>query len=351
MVAPAPRRTPVAKLPTTRRPVVAVLDTGIRPHEWLGMPDVAPDSFLSVDHALQAAIHHEELRVRDTGGLDFPVLEGYWDVPDPIEPTTGALPTHIGHGTFIAGIVRQSAPDARVRAIRVMHTDGIVHESVLLLAIRVLAAQVATALSRGDTDDVVDVVSLSLGYFDEYPEDVTYTGVLAGLTDLGVAVIAAAGNHATTQPYFPAALATQPGADPQLPVVSVGALNPNGTKAMFSNDGSWVTAWATGASVVSTYPADLNGSFEPQITSDSPENFLHRLRETLDPDDFRGGFAVWSGTSFATPLLAAVLADALLAEAREHPADPVSDLGSTDRLIARERIARALRRIGAPDHA
>jgi hypothetical protein len=103
--------------------------------------------------------------------------------------------------------------------------------------------------------------------------------------------------------------------------------------------------------VVSTYPTDLNGSFEPQITADAPDSFLHRLRETLDPDDFRGGFAVWSGTSFATPLLAAVLADALLAEAREHPTDPVSDLGSTDRLLARERIARALRRIGAPEHA
>ena len=34
----------------------------------------------------------------------------------------------------------------------------------------------------------------------------------------------------------------------------------------------------------------------------------------MDPDDYRGGFAVWSGTSFATPVLAAELAAALIKE-------------------------------------
>jgi hypothetical protein len=34
----------------------------------------------------------------------------------------------------------------------------------------------------------------------------------------------------------------------------------------------------------------------------------------MDPDDYRSGFAVWSGTSFATPVLAAELASALIAE-------------------------------------
>ncbi|HLK42051.1 MAG TPA: S8 family serine peptidase, partial [Thermoleophilia bacterium] len=271
-----------------------------------------------------------------------------------IGPTIGTLDTHIGHGTFIAGIIRQAAPDARVRVIRIMHTDGIVQENVLLLSLAVLGAQIATAVGTGDTDGLIDLVSLSLGYFDESPYDTVYTGVLSQLidrlTDLGVAVIAAAGNQATVQPYYPAALATQPGADPVLPVVSVGALNPNRTKAMFSNDGPWVTAWATGSDVISTYPVDLDGSEEPLIAPSPPGSRLDRHRETLDPDDFRGGFAVWSGTSFSAPLVAATVAAALIDEAEDHPGDPVYDLNNTDRLAARQRMAGALKRIGAHDH-
>jgi hypothetical protein len=56
-----------------------------------------------------------------------------------------------------------------------------------------------------------------------------------------------------------------------------------------------------------------------------------RLRESVDPDDFssgrrpdgepRGGFGVWSGTSFAAPLMAGSLAAALAKNLmnRQHP--------------------------------
>ena len=93
----------------------------------------------------------------------------------------------------------------------------------------------------------------------------------------------------------------------RLPIVSVGALNPNNTEALFSNTGPWVRAWSSGASVLSTMPK-LQGGYLPlaRIKYDG------HIRESIDPDDFTGQFAVWSGTSFSAPLVAGRIAKHLL---------------------------------------
>ena len=94
-----------------------------------------------------------------------------------------------------------------------------------------------------------------------------------------------------------------------LPVVSVGALNPNGTTdALFSNVGDWVTDYARGASMFSTMPTTFNGGLEPVARWE----YDGRPREALDPDDYHGGFALWSGTSFSAPVVAAKIADAMI---------------------------------------
>jgi hypothetical protein len=36
------------------------------------------------------------------------------------------------------------------------------------------------------------------------------------------------------------------------------------------------------------------------------------VRATIDPDDFSSGFGTWSGTSFAAPILAGEIAQALI---------------------------------------
>ncbi|MEU4247730.1 S8 family serine peptidase [Amycolatopsis sp. NPDC026612] len=298
--------------PAHRRPVIAVLDTGIGPHPWFGLADRSgpppAGAGLAVAPGIQAAILQAEL---DAGTTQL--LSGYWDAPTSGQPLIGDVDTDTGHGLFIAGIIRQACPEADTLAIRVVHSDGVAYEADVLLALHLLADRVRTAQADNRPEDVVDIVSLSLGYYEENAADIAYTGqfgaAIAELLGLGVLVAAAAGNDATTRRFYPAAFADQPlsgGCGPQ--VISVGALNPDVTasKALFSNEGPWVRAWATGAGVVSTFPTDVRG------TAAADHEVPGYGRSSFDPDDYSAGFAVWDGTSFAAPLAAAELGRALL---------------------------------------
>jgi hypothetical protein len=344
----------------SRRPVVAVLDTGVRAHPWLDVQRdpaggyvVDPaDGFVLDDPGIQAVVYAEAgFAAAEQGDASRQLIADAWDRPAAGDPLLGELNDATGHGTFIAGIVRQAAPDARVLALRIMHSDDVVYEGDLLCALALLADRIAAA-EDGSMAGMVDVVSLSLGYFDESAADVTDSSglwqVIRVLLDLGVAVVAAAGNYSTSRRFYPAAFSLQPS---PVPVISVGALNPNGSKALFSDGGRWVRAWAAGAAVVSSYPDDVNGSLAPPVrvrtrpdglaSGDGPPDD----REGLDPDDFRGGFAVWSGTSFAAPLIAAQIAARLLEQAAEPGLDATGSQPAADRTVA------ALASLGWPGRA
>ena len=142
--------------------------------------------------------------------------------------------------------------------------------------------------------------------------------MLDELSRNGVIVVASAGNDATERPSYPAAFAPWKNGKGHvkprrevLPIVSVGALNPNRTDALFTNGGEWVRCYAPGASVMSTMPP-FQGGLQPVART-----FVDgRVRESIDPDDYRGavgrahrgGFGLWSGTSFAAPTVAGALA-------------------------------------------
>ncbi len=321
-----------AELPA-RSPVVAMLDTGIGTHPWFA----------------------DRTRVRtisDFGGEPV-CCAGSSGSRDSM---TGLLARLAGHGTFVAGIVRQACPQASMLSLPVMGCGGAASEGDVLAGLNYLlgqhlGAQHALAGSGDDRylADIVDVISLSMGYYHEGTQpdaDAAVGGdpvdeaplreTLRALGEAGVLVVAAAGNDATDTPLYPAGWGGDPGApitDPQgpLPVVSVGALNPSdGTVAMFSNGGDWVSCYEPGAYVVSTIPVDLDGSMQSGVSLETADGMR---RSTLDIDDFGSGFAVWSGTSFAAPLLAGAVARRLADE---------PDVTAVDTVGMRRRAWRAL---------
>ena len=325
-VGPRPTRRRDRELDGARRPVVAVLDTGTGTHPWLS------------DRIVDRAPRCQGLRI----GLTDPRTD--------IERTgvatgslTGSLDIEAGHGTFVAGLVHQRCPDARILSIRVVQPDGVVSEYDLLQAVNMLWLRQILARREGRRDDLVDVISLSLGYYHEQPSDAMFDPLmlapLRALGRLGVAVVASAGNDATSRPLYPAAFAPYPGGvvekptRAEVPLMAVGATNPDGSIALFSNDGPWVRAYRPGAGLVSTMPTSFNAgaSASVQIVENG-----HR-RATIDPDNFRSGFATWSGTSFAAPILAGDLAQCLNEEQslRQDPAEDEDAVRAAWRAIAR----------------
>ncbi|SDP32283.1 Subtilase family protein [Nakamurella panacisegetis] len=281
---------PPQPAPGSCRPQVVVMDTGAGEHPWFDAYPV--QRRLTLDNG-------------DPIGLDVddPVVgatdpEGAGAVADPL---TGLLNTHTGHGTFIAGLLRQSCPDAEITAVRIMGGDGVVAEDELTQALTALGVRLAQHPGS------VDALVLSLGYYVETTDDLTFT---AGLKDLlvtlaarGVVTFAAAGNDCTDRRSYPAAFSDHPEFthDGALPLLSVAALNPDRSVALFSNDGCWVNGEAPGANVVSTAPVHLAGAWAADTGLIGPNG---ERRGTIDPDQFSSGFATWSGTSFAAPVLA-----------------------------------------------
>jgi len=194
-----------------------------------------------------------------------------------------------------------------------MADDGVVSEIGLMVTLSALLYRHIDGVVRGNPDLVIDVLNLSLGYYHENADDIAFDGPFAALLAefgrWGVAVVASAGNSGTTRPMYPAAFAAAPDDPAAVPQVTVGALNADGSSvAYFSNAGAWVTAHRIGASLVSTVPTTLSGDAQP--AAGLTYQGLHRT--TPDPDMYTSGFATWSGTSFAGPVLAGEIARAVV---------------------------------------
>lgn len=238
---------------------------------------------------------HPRITILDTGlagGAQCPPLlqdakapyriAGATDLPDaPMGATVGKtaagdgwLDPVAGHGTFIAGILEQLAPGCPIRVEKVVQPIGYAEESAVYKAINAEAA-----LPPGQRPDIISM-SFGAPVLAEAP---ALRSAIANARLKGIVIVASAGNEGTSEPQYPAAYDN---------VVAVAAVGPDGP-APWSNYGSWVNACAPGVGLVSSFFADFNGQ-EPEIN-------------TADADRF-AGWARWSGTSFAAPVVVAALA-------------------------------------------
>ncbi|MCO1659290.1 S8 family peptidase [Pseudonocardia humida] len=242
---------------------------GARPFGGTGTP--APQAALVA--VLDTGISAD---TRSDGYLAMPVDAGDIDALDEFPPD-GLLDAGAGHGAFVAGIVQQVAPDARVLVHKVMDSDGITTDAALADGLRRAAAAGAK------------IINMSLGT--ETLDDSAPPALRAAVGELreqGVLVVCAAGNSADCEPVWPAALSTEFDN-----VVAVAALDPAGDPASWSSHGDWVTCSTIGEGVVSTY---VEGT-EDGMLIDDPDP------DTYGPDSW----ACWTGTSFAAPQITGAL--------------------------------------------
>ncbi|MFF5296101.1 S8 family peptidase [Paractinoplanes globisporus] len=225
---------PPAKLPSRefpappaplRRPVVALLDTGVQTtHTWL--PDTVPgDPFLIDAEQLTPAWEPDEVTGRFVVHREEP-----------------AVPL-VGHATFIAGLIRQGAPTAQVLSVRVMNENGRANEGKVCKALRWLLGYI----ERGNP---VDVVCMAFGRVPGDHSDQRLLDemkwLLGELAGQGVQLVASAGNDHQDSPIYPAAFDT---------VTAVGA-GFGHYHADFSNYGDWVDRYRDGVDVFSILPGE-----------------------------------------------------------------------------------------------
>jgi subtilisin family serine protease len=214
----------------------------------------------------------------DTGGLESVVdasdrLQGVlWEE----EPST--VGHYSGHGTFVAGVVRQYAPRSDVWIMATFSIGGAVFESEFIRQMAMALEWGPDAISvAGGTRTRLNLPLLSM--------QVLYEERLSRME--GTVVIAPAGNDGSRVPFWPAAFPW---------VVSVGALEGEGSRdpvrAGFTNYGSWVDVYAKGVNVSSDF---ITGSYT--------------YKEPPDEGTVEfSGTALWSGTSFAVPQVAGLVA-------------------------------------------
>jgi subtilisin family serine protease len=204
---------------------------------------------------------HPKLAGRLLRGYDF--LDGDADPGESCSVTPspgGGCPDGpaVGHGTHVAGLVLLAAPEATILPVRVLDRNGVGPAWAVAKGIRYAASQGARVINLS-----LSVYKQSKAIYDAI-RDVRGSGGRGAMT---VASVGNAGLDLSTDPRYPAL---------DSHALGIAATDPADLKAGFSNFGSPVDLSAPGEAVYSTF--------------------------------VNGGWATWSGTSMAAPLVAGAAA-------------------------------------------
>jgi subtilisin family serine protease len=297
---------------------VAVLDDGLD----FTHPDLAGQAWVNPGESGDDGLGGN----RATNGIDDDG-NGYVDDVNGVNLCAAAGPTtelhqagQDWHGTGVASVIAAAAngvgmvgvaPDARLMAVRWLVSPNVNSGPYASCSNDVVAAEaIHYAVDMG-----ADIINASWG-----GEGITseLADAIAYADSHGVLFVAAAGNEGSSSLFYPAA-STSPN------VISVGAIDPDGSRSTFSNYGSWVDVAAPGSWIL--------GAFVIPGDPGCP-----------------GTYCYLDGTSFAAPHVAGIAA--LAAQAKPSLLGAASQLrskliysgwksGRLGGLVASSRVADA----------
>lgn len=178
------------------------------------------------------------------GRIAYPVYDFASNDDNPNDELGGAAS---GHGTFVAGLVAITAPQAGIMPIRAFGSDGFGSSFNIAKVIRFAV------------DNGAQIINMSFGLL---VQDYLIKDAVDYATQNNVVLVAVAGNDNNSKIHFPAFRNN---------VISVTSTDDMDHKAVFANFASIVNVCAPGVSLYSAYPGRR--------------------------------WAWWSGTSFSTPLV------------------------------------------------
>jgi thermitase len=137
-----------------------------------------------------------------------------------------------GHGTSVAGVILQVAPNAVILPIRVLEPDGTGDLDKVVMAVN-------WAIQKG-----AKVINLSLGTDVDYK---AFNDIISSAAQKGIAITGSSGNNGSRGIEYPAKYTN--------PVMAVGSVSATGVQSVFSSYGAELDIMAPGEFIYSAYPA------------------------------------------------------------------------------------------------